>query len=158
MAPEDRQQFVNKVWTPLETIAKHLAVERSKQAEEEGLAATRYQESSLDNKNEETKFQGMNDPSEPNVDNSKEAKEITTIPSNHKSSAEKDYASTEKYEFEAQKIVRTTTEDEREHDDSNTTVIPNETTVNGTTSTDLSKDIDTVEGFKRFSDSVSKVD
>lgn len=153
MAPGERQEFVKKVWTPLETIAKHLAVERSKYMEEEGgpdLAATRYQETLLDNKDEGVKYQQENDPLGSSFDDPEKA---FTVPPNHKSTIEDDYASTEKYEFEAQKIVGTTTESEC---DDYTTVIPEEATTKATKSGDVSKDIDTDEGFKRFSDSVSR--
>ncbi|XP_054001991.1 uncharacterized protein LOC128888851 [Hylaeus anthracinus] len=156
MAPEDRQQFMHKVWSPLETIAKHLAVEQSKFMQNEtplGSAATRYQEIPLDNKEEESKFRQVNVSSESTGDR---VEETATVPFNHKSSVEDDYASTEKFEFEAQRIVGTTTEDENPKEDYNTTLIPNETTVNTTTSEEVTKDVDTIDGFKRFSDSVSK--
>lgn len=155
MAPEDRQQFVDKVWSPLETIAKHLVVEQSKfidqNNERSNLAATRYQETSLDNKDEVKRLQKTNDFSR--LSENENPDETITVPPNHKSSIEEDYASTEKYEFEAQKIVETTTESES--NDCNTTVISKETKINKTETIDNSKDIDTVEGFKQFNDSVS---
>ncbi|XP_029041755.1 uncharacterized protein LOC114875528 [Osmia bicornis bicornis] len=147
MDPEEQQQFVNKVWSPLETIAKHLAVERSKFVDnemEDNLASIRYQETTLDNENETRKFDQMNDSSSQN----------DSIPSNHKSIIEEDFGSTEKYEYEAQKIVGTTTESKC--DDCNTTISLDETTTNETKSAEVSKDVDTIEGFKRFSDSISK--
>ncbi|XP_076618902.1 uncharacterized protein LOC143340609 [Colletes latitarsis] len=156
MPPQERQQFMHKVWSPLETIAKHLAVEQSKFMQSEGpfgLATNRYQETPLDNKEEETKFQQVNVSSEPSGDHTEET---VTVPSNHKLSVEDDYASTEKYDIEAQKIVGTTTEDQSQKEDCNTTVIPSETIVNETKNEDVTKDIDSIEGFKRFSDSVSK--
>ncbi|XP_050485602.1 uncharacterized protein LOC126871164 [Bombus huntii] len=155
MAPEDRQQFVDKVWSPLETIAKHLAVEQSKfidqDNERSNLAATRYQETFLDNKDEVKRLQKTNDFSR--LSENENPDETITVPPNHKSSIEEDYASTEKYEFEAQKIVETTTESES--NDCNTTVISKETKINKTETIDNLKDIDTVEGFKQFNDSVS---
>ncbi|XP_076382363.1 uncharacterized protein LOC117225804 [Megalopta genalis] len=143
MDPEDQQQFVNKVWTPIETIAKHLAVARSKHVENEspsGFVASRYQETVLDGK-EETKNASTDDSEKP-----------VTVPANHKSSVEEDYASTEKYEYEAMKIVGTTVENEVEDV---TTVIPETTTVKEVKSEDVTKDLDTVEGFKRFAETVS---
>ncbi|XP_076240734.1 uncharacterized protein LOC143183159 [Calliopsis andreniformis] len=153
LAPEERQQFASKVWSPLETIAKHLAVERSKLAEEEetGSPVTRYQETPLDIKNEGIQFQETNGPSASSDDSSGET---ITVPSNHKSSVEEDYASTEKYEFEAQKIVGTTVANK--YEDSNTTILPIQTTTNRTEKIDHPKNIDTIEGFKEFSDSISK--
>ncbi|XP_076754809.1 uncharacterized protein LOC143425692 [Xylocopa sonorina] len=149
IGPEERQQFVQKVWTPLETIAKHLAVQRSKFMDEESnSAATRYQETVLDSKDEGKIFeQSHRDNPEATV----------TVPSNHKSSIDDDYASTEKYDFDAQKIVGTTTTTiESECEDCNTTVISTEMRANETEIIDNSKDIDTIEGFKQFSDSVLK--
>ncbi|XP_076642242.1 uncharacterized protein LOC143353063 [Halictus rubicundus] len=149
MDAEDRQQFVNKVWTPLETIAKHLAVERSKFTENEspvGFASSRYQETVLDGKDEKKK-----DSSGINAD---DPKKPATVPPNHKSSVEEDYASTEKYEYEALKIVgTTTTESENEEI---TTILPETTTLNETKRDDAAKDLDTIEGFKRFAETVSK--
>ncbi|XP_078050710.1 uncharacterized protein LOC144477118 [Augochlora pura] len=146
MDTDDRQQFVNKVWTPLETIAKHLAVERSKHTDNDspsGFVASRYQETVLDAKDETKKgLRGNND------DSGKAA----TVPANHKSSVEEDYASTEKYEYEAMKIVGTTTENNIEDV---TTIIPETTTIKETNTVDVIKDLDTVEGFKRFAETVS---
>ncbi|OAD57756.1 hypothetical protein WN48_01451 [Eufriesea mexicana] len=152
MAPDERRQFVDKVWSPLETIAKHLAVEQSKfmDTEKPNDAATRYQETLLDNKDEEAKHETIH-PLKQSLDDDQE--EAITVLSNHKSSNEEDYASTEKYDYEAQRIVATTTESEC--DDCGTTTISKVTNVNKTKSNDDSKDIDTVEGFKQFSDSVS---
>ncbi|CAK9831608.1 hypothetical protein ANTRET_LOCUS8571 [Anthophora retusa] len=153
MVPEERQQFMNKVWSPLETIAKHLAVERSKftdNEDEPNLASNRYQETLLDNKEEETKIQ----PEDNSSIHKENPEESITGSFNYKSNLDEDYASTEKYEFEAQKIIATTTENECE--DCTTTIISKETKVNDTTTIDFSKDIDTLEGFKKFSDSVSK--
>nr|XP_031841336.1 uncharacterized protein LOC116430855 [Nomia melanderi] len=150
MGPEDRQQFVNKVWSPLETIAKHLAVERSKYDSPISLASSRYQETVLENK-DDGKYEKRKNPPGTNTDN---PEETVTLPSNHKSSIEEDYASTEKYEYEALKIVGTTTESEKED---STTLMPIETTTtNETNSIDIAKDVDTIEGFKRFVDTVSK--
>lgn len=153
MPAEERQQFVEKVWSPLETIAKHLAVERSRFTGhgKSDIAATRYQETLLDSKDEVKLFQLNNDSTGLNH---KDNPETITVPSNHKSSIEEDYASTEKYELEAQKLVGTTTQSECE--DCETTVITKETELKEKHSGDNLKDIDTVDGFKQFSDSVSK--
>ena len=153
MAPEERQQFVDKVWSPLETIAKHLAVEQSKFINNDGsnFATTRYQETRLDDKDEMKKLQETRDPAELNKNENPD--ESITVPPNHKSNADEDYASTEKYSLDAQKIVGTTTESEC--DDCRTTIVSKEMKVNDTESNEDLKDIDTVEGFKRFDDSVS---
>ncbi|XP_043523508.1 uncharacterized protein LOC122535769 [Frieseomelitta varia] len=153
MAPEERQQFVDKVWSPLETIAKHLAVEQSKFINNEGsnFATTRYQETHLDDKDEMKKLQETHD--HPELNKNENPDESITVPPNHKSNADEDYASTEKYALDAQKIVGTTTESER--DDCRTTIVSKEMKVNDTESNEDLKDIDTVEGFKRFDDSVS---
>ena len=118
MAPEERQQFVDKVWSPLETMKK---------------------------------LQETRDPAELNKNENPD--ESITVPPNHKSNADEDYASTEKYSLDAQKIVGTTTESEC--DDCRTTIVSKEMKVNDTESNEDLKDIDTVEGFKRFDDSVS---
>ncbi|XP_017888602.1 uncharacterized protein LOC108630049 [Ceratina calcarata] len=148
LGPEERQQFVEKVWSPLETIAKHLAVERSKfmENEEENLAATRYEESTLGS-SDEGKTSGQ-------AESIKANQEPINVPLNHKSSIEDDYASTENYEYQAQKFIQTTTDDKCD-DTTTTTTTLNEATVVKNENAD-SKDIDTVEGFKEFSDSVSK--
>ncbi|XP_076394639.1 uncharacterized protein LOC100879805 [Megachile rotundata] len=147
MEPAEQQQFVNKVWSPLETIAKHIAVERSKFVNnemEDTLASNRYQETILDAENETKKFEQTNDSSSLN----------DSVPFNHKPILEEDYANTDKYEFEAQKIVATTTENECV--DCDTTVALEETTTNDSKNAEeISKDVDTIEGFKRFSDSIS---
>lgn len=157
MAPEERQQFVDKVWSPLETIAKHLAVEQSKFVDDKdtNFAATRYQETVLDDKDEATKFRQINDSAE-SSGNPGETSTIKSfkVSSNHKSNIEEDYASTEKFEVDAKKIVATTIENECD-DCSSTTVISKETNINETESIDQLKDIDTVEGFTKFSDSIS---
>lgn len=156
MAPEERQQFVDKVWSPLETIAKHLAVEQSKFVDDKdtNFAATRYQETVLDDKDEVKKFRQINDSAE-SSDNPGETSTIKSkFPFNHKSNIEEDYASTEKYEVDAQKIVATTIENECD-DCSGTTVISKKTNSNETESIDQLKDIDTIEGFTKFSDSIS---
>ena len=152
MEPEERQQFVDKVWSPLETIAKHLAVEQSKFIDNEGsnFATNRYQETRLDDKDEVGKLQETHNP--PELNKNENSDESITVPPNHKSSADEDYASTEKYSLDAQKIVGTTTESEC--DDCKTTVVSKEMKVNDTESIEDLKDIDTVEGFKRFDDSV----
>lgn len=154
MAPEERQQFVDKVWSPLETIAKHLAVEQSKFVDDKdtNFPSTRYQETVLDDKDEVKKLRRINDSAESN-DNPGEISTIKSkVPSNHKSNVEEDYASTEKYEIDAKKIVATTAENECDDCDS-TTVISKE--INETESIDQLKDIDTIEGFTKFSDNVS---
>lgn len=157
MPPEERQQFVDKVWSPLETIAKHLAVEQSKFVDDKdtNFAATRYQETVLDDKDEVTKFRQINDSAE-SSDNPGEASTIRSkLPSNHRSNIEEDYASTEKYEVDAKKIVATTIENECD-DCSSTTVISKEiSNINETESIDQLKSIDTIEGFTKFNDSIS---
>lgn len=157
MAPEERQQFVDKVWSPLETIAKHLAVEQSKFVDDNkdaNFASTQYQETVLDDEDEVKKLRRINDSVE-SSDNPGETSTIKSkVPSNHKSNVEEDYASTEKYEIDAKKIVATTAENECD-DCSSTTVISKETSINETESIDQLKDIDTIEGFTKFSDNVS---
>lgn len=158
MPPEERQQFVDKVWSPLETIAKHLAVEQSKFVDDKdtNFAATRYQETVLDDKDEVTKFRQINDSAE-SSDNPGEASTIRSkLPSNHRSNIEEDYASTEKYEVDAKKIVATTIENECDDCSSTTAVISKEiSNINETESIDQLKSIDTIEGFTKFNDSIS---
>ncbi|XP_014606012.1 PREDICTED: uncharacterized protein LOC106787828 [Polistes canadensis] len=148
MGPEERQEMVKKIMTPLESIAKHLtdhsSIENSKQEEDQEdeeivLPTTHLQEKVLTIKDEKN----AND-----TDDRTELSESSIIPSNHKSSLEEDYASTEKYEYEAQKIIVTTT---------STTAINNEysnrentTTTENTKIINISTDIDTLEGFERF--------
>ncbi|KAI4494620.1 hypothetical protein M0804_000821 [Polistes exclamans] len=148
MGPEERQEMVKKIMTPLESIAKHLtdhsSIENSKQEEDQEdeeivLPITHLQEKVLTIKDDKN----AND-----TDDRTELSESSIIPSNHKSSLEEDYASTEKYEYEAQKIIVTTT---------STTAINNEysnrentTTTENTKIIDISTDIDTLEGFERF--------
>ncbi|KAI4498629.1 hypothetical protein M0802_006335 [Mischocyttarus mexicanus] len=149
MEPEERQQMVKKIMTPLESIAKHLtdhsSIENSKQEEDQEdeeifLPRTRLQEKVLTIKD----VKNSND-----TNDQTELSESSIIPSNHKSSLEEDYASTEKYEYEALKIIDTTT--------SITTTINNEysncenaTTTENIKIIDTSTDIDTLEGFERF--------
>ncbi|XP_020294556.1 uncharacterized protein LOC109860099 isoform X2 [Pseudomyrmex gracilis] len=156
MRPEERQQFAKKIMTPLESIAKHLtdhsAIEEAKFEEEnrnteaKSLPLTRYQEINLDDKNEKNVSLEMDNDSEAYVEPYNEddsIKEDITVPPNHKVSVDEDYASTEKYEIDAQKLIVTTEKDCANCD--NTTVIDNPK-ADTNKSMDLSKDIDTTEG------------
>lgn len=156
MRPEERQQFAKKIMTPLESIAKHLtdhsAIEEAKfeenqNSEVKSLPLTRYQEINLDDKNEKNGSLGIENDSEAYVDSYNEddsIKEDTTVPQNHKVSVDEDYASTEKYEIDAQKLLIVTTEKDCANCD-NTTVIDNPK-ADTNKSIDLPKDIDTTEG------------
>ncbi|XP_067204577.1 uncharacterized protein [Linepithema humile] len=119
MAPEERQQFAKKIITPLESIAKHLtdhsAIEESKfeenqNSEATSLPLTRYQELNLDEKNEKNGDLVLDNDSEAYLDLDSDVDSIkrdTTISPNHKLIIDDDYASTEKYETDAHKIMTT---------------------------------------------------
>ncbi|KAG7208602.1 hypothetical protein KM043_014811 [Ampulex compressa] len=163
MAPEERQRFMEKIMSPLETITKHLAAHsaiedtRTEQNEETSsnhLSLTRYHETSLDGEGEKTSSQqDLDRDDHPDVDQDDDPKIDATLPSNHKATLEDDYASTEKYEFEAQRIVETTTG--KECATCNATLVLEEAKISGNKSVDLTKDVDTIEGFQRFSDGLS---
>jgi len=158
MEPEERQKFAKKLMSPLESITKHLtdhsAIEESKFVENQNsettsLPITRYHEINLDEKNEkEGDFVLNNDPEiYSDLVNSDGNVGDTTAPSNHNLSIDEDYASTEKYEINAQKMIVTTEEDCANCD--NTTIDSPKANVNK--SIDLSKDINIIEGSQRFS-------
>ncbi|EZA52548.1 uncharacterized protein LOC105281852 [Ooceraea biroi] len=162
MGPDERQQFAKKIMSPLESIAKHLtvhsALEESKfeerNSEEINLPLARYQEINLDNKNENSRSLVLDDDSEvyPDSNNEDSVERETIVPSNHKLSIDEDYASTEKYEIDAQKII-VTTEKDCANCDSTKAIDNSKASVNG--SIDLSKDI---EGFQRFSHGLLRSD
>jgi len=156
MEPEERQKFAKKLMSPLESITKHLtdhsAIEESKFVENQNsettsLPITRYHEISLNEKNEKEGDFVLNNDSEIYSDlvNSDGTVGDTTAPSNL--SIDEDYASTEKYEINAQKMIVTTEEDCANCD--NTTI--NSPKANVNKSIDLSKDIDIIEESQRFS-------
>ncbi|KAK2580805.1 hypothetical protein KPH14_011539 [Odynerus spinipes] len=158
MEPEERQQIVESIMTPLESIAKHLtdhsSIENSKYLENEedgrtALPIVSVREKVLNIKDE----RNVTKP----IEQSESSEGSMMIPSNHKSSLDEDYASTEKYEYEAQKFVVTTTtttpmttkSECGDCENASTSSMDNSTTENGKI-IDLSTDIDTVEGFERF--------
>lgn len=159
MGTEERQQFAKKIMTPLESIAKHLtdhsAIEEAKFEENRNsdttssLPLTRYQEINLDDKKEKNDGLGMDDDSEAYVDPYNEDdgvnKEDITVPSNHKVSVDEDYASTEKYEIDAQKLI-VTTEKDCANCDNTTTMIDGPKADTNNKGIDLSEDTDTTEG------------
>ncbi|XP_032670408.1 uncharacterized protein LOC116843771 isoform X3 [Odontomachus brunneus] len=160
MGSEERQQFAKKIMTPLESIAKHLtdhsAIEESKYEENENpkisnLPLTRYHEISLDDKDEKDEGLELDKDSEtyPNPDNEDRVEENVTVPLNHKINADEEYVDTEKYEIDLQKTTEPTKNNYANCN--NATIIDSpKTKVN--ISVDLSKDVDTIEGFQRFSE------
>jgi hydroxyacyl-ACP dehydratase HTD2-like protein with hotdog domain len=163
MEPEERQQFAKKIMSPLESMAQHLSVHSALEesnfgedgnSEATSLPLTRYREMNLDDKNENYRSLMLNDDSEVYADKDDSVEGKTTVPPNHKLSIDEDYASTEKYETDMKRIIVTTESDCANCD--KTTLISLEANANG--SVDLSKDIDTVEGFQRFSRGLSRSD
>lgn len=169
MDPEERQQFAKKIMTPLESIAKHLTdhskIEESKFDENENseainLPLTRYQEISLDDKNEKQEKVDsleLDKDSEAYLDPNNEddrAEENVTVPSNHRISVDEDYANTEKYEIDLQRTTESVKTDCAYCDDATTIEGPES---NARKTADLAKDFDTVEGF-HFSDGPSRSD
>ncbi|XP_011171486.2 uncharacterized protein LOC105204120 isoform X1 [Solenopsis invicta] len=159
MEPEERQEFARKIMSPLESIAKHLtdhsAIEESKIVEEQhsettSLPITRYHEMNLDersDKNVKDEDFVLDDPGAySDLVNSDGTMGDAIVPPNHKIDVGEDYASTERYEINAQKIILTTEKDCANCD--NTTIIDS-SKANVNESIDLSKDI--VEGSQRFS-------
>lgn len=156
MEPEERQEFAKKIMSPLESITKHLtdhsAIEEAKfdenqNSEATSLPLTRYHEMSLDDKNEKEGDLLLDNGSEIYSDlNSDGAVGDAVVPPNHKLSVDEDYASTEKYENNAQKMIMTTEKDCANCN--NTTIIDSPKA--DTNKSDLSKDID-IEGSQRFS-------
>lgn len=147
--------------SPLESIAKHLtdhsAIEESKFDENENSRTTsspltRYHESSLDDKDEKDRGFALDKvPAYSDADNEDDGvEENVTVPSNHKLSVDEDYASAEKYESDAHEVIMPVEKDCANRD-STTTMIDN-SKMNAKNNVDISKDIDTVEGFQRFSD------
>jgi len=156
MGPEERQQFAKKIMSPLESMAQHVSVHSAlrgesnfgedRNSEAVSLPLTRYREMNLDDKNENDRSLVSNDDLEVYTDR-ESVEEKTTVPPNHKLNIDEDYASTEKYETDMERIIVTTESDCPNCD--KTTIDNSEANANG--SIDLSKDIDTVEGFQRFS-------
>ncbi|XP_029168049.1 uncharacterized protein LOC114938324 [Nylanderia fulva] len=118
MGTQERQQFANKIMSPLESIAKHLtdhsAIEESKfeesqNSETTSMPITRYHEMNLEEKREKNGDLVLNN-SESDIysDNDDSIVGDTTMFSNHKISLDEDYASTEKYEINAQKMIMST--------------------------------------------------
>ncbi|XP_046820225.1 uncharacterized protein LOC124424774 [Vespa crabro] len=155
MEPEEHEQIIEKIMTPLESIAKHItdhsSIENSKQDENEedevtALPITHLQEKVLMIKDEKY----VNE----TTDRTELYEGSIIVPSNHKSSLEEDYASTEKYEYEAQKVILTTTMTTTTTTDSdyheNTTIFEDNSTTEKSKIIDLSTDVDTLEGFERF--------
>ncbi|XP_024877986.1 uncharacterized protein LOC112458529 [Temnothorax curvispinosus] len=159
MKPAEQQEFAKKIMSPLESITKHLtdhsAIEESKLEENQNsettsLPITRYHEMSLDDKNEKEGDLLLDNDSETYSDlvNGDGTVGDATVPSNHKLGIDEDYASTEKYDINAQKMIVTTEKDSANCD--NTTMIDSPE-ANTNKSIDLSKDIDIFEGSQRFS-------
>ncbi|XP_036150307.1 uncharacterized protein LOC118644203 [Monomorium pharaonis] len=155
MEPEERQEFAKKIMSPLESITKHLtdhsAIEESKFMDNQNSGTTslplsRYHEMSLDDKNEE-EF-ALDPETYSDLVNSDDTVGDTVVSANHRLGVDEDYTSTEKYGINAQEMIVTTEADCTNYD--NTTVIDSSKT-NVNKSTDLSKDIDIIEGSPRFS-------
>lgn len=156
MGTQERQQFAKKLMSPLESIAKHLtdhsAIEESKfeknqNSETTSTPITRYHEMNLeDSKREKNGELMLNNDSEiySDLDNDDSIVGDTTVLSNHKLSLDEDYASTEKYEINAQKMIMSTEKNFANCD--NATVIDS-SKANEDKSIDLSKDIDTTKEF-----------
>lgn len=160
MEPDERQQFAKKIMTPLESIAKHLtvqsALDESKIEEDGNLEATslplrRYHEISLDDRDEnDRRSLVLDNDSEvyPNSNNEEGSVERAAIvPPNHKLSIDEDYASTEKYETDVQKIMLTT---ERDCVNCDSTTVIGSPKANVNNSVDLSQDMDTIEEYQRY--------
>lgn len=150
MGTQERQKFVKKIMSPLESIAKHLtdhsAIEESKfdknqNSETTSIPITRYHEMNLDDKQKKNEDLVLNNDSEVYSDLNNDDSIIgdTTILSNHKLSLDEDYASTEKYEVNAQKMIMSTEKNFANYD--NATAINNPKTEDK--SIDFSKGIDT---------------
>ncbi|XP_011696411.1 PREDICTED: uncharacterized protein LOC105455061 [Wasmannia auropunctata] len=159
MEPEERQEFANKIMSPLESITKHLtdhsAIEESKLADNQNtettsLPITRYHEMSLDEKNEKEGDLVLDNNPEAYSDlfNDDDTVQDPIVHSNHKSNIGVDYTSTQKYDINAQKMIVSTEKDCANCDNTTTIDIPK---ANANGSIVLSKDIDTVEGSQRFS-------
>lgn len=152
MGTQERQQFAKKIMSPLESIAKHLtdhsAIEESKFEENQNssMPITRYHEMNLDGKREKNGDFALNNDSEiySDLDSDDSIVGDTTVLSNHKLSLDEDYASTEKYEINAQKMIMSTEKNFANCD--NGTVIDS-SRANEDKSIDLSKDIDTTKEF-----------
>ncbi|XP_014477576.1 PREDICTED: uncharacterized protein LOC106746001 [Dinoponera quadriceps] len=154
MGLEEQQQFAKKIMSPLESIAKHLTdhstIEESddENPETTHLPLTRYHEINLDEKDDGLEL----DKDSENYPDSDRAEENVTVPLNHKITDE-DYASTEK--FDLQKTTESTTKDSANCDNAKSIDGPKS---NASKSVDFSKDVDTVEGFQRFSDGLLRSD
>lgn len=153
MGTQERQQFTKKIMSPFESIAKHLTdhstIEESKfdenqNTETTSMSITRYHEMNLDNKQKNGDFI-LNNDSEiySDLNNDDGIVEDTTILSNHKLSLDEDYASTEKYEINAQKMIMST--EKNFANCHNTTVIDNPKAEEK--SIDFSKGIDATKRF-----------
>ncbi|XP_011879670.1 PREDICTED: uncharacterized protein LOC105568539 [Vollenhovia emeryi] len=154
MEPEERQEFANKIISPLESITKqltdHSAIEESKfeenqNSETTSLPITRYHEMNLDDKSEKEGDLLLDNDSETYTDlvNNDRTVEDTIASSNHKLSIDEDFASTERYEINAQRIV--VTEKDCANCD-NTTI--HSSKANANKNIDPSRNI---EGSQRFS-------
>lgn len=155
MGTQERQQFAKKIMSPLESIAKHLtdhsAIEESKFAENQNSETTstpitRYHEMNLDDKREKNGDFALNNDSEiySDLDSDDTIVGDTTVLSNHKLSLDEDYASTEKYEINAQKMIMST---ERNFANCDNETVIDSSKVNEDKSIDFSKDIDTTKEF-----------
>lgn len=156
MGLKEQQEFAKKIISPLESITKHLtdhsAIEESKfeenqNSETTSLPITRYHEMSLDDKSEKEWGLLLDNDSATYSDliNSEGTIGDAIVPLNHKLNVNEDYASKEKYEINAQKMIVTT-----EKDCNNTTTIDSPKT-NANKNIDFSKDIDIIEESQRFS-------
>jgi len=156
MGPEERQQFAEKIMSPLESMAQHLSVqsaleesnfEENGNSEASSLPLMQHREINLDDKSENHRSLELNDDSQVYVDKDDSVEKKTTVPPNHKLNMDEDYASTEKYETDMQRIIVSTKSDCANCD---STTLIDSSEANANDSIDPSKDIDTVEGFQRF--------
>ncbi|XP_072764591.1 uncharacterized protein [Anoplolepis gracilipes] len=154
MGTQERQQFAKKIISPLESIAKHLTdhstieeakFEENQNSETTSMPITRYHEMNLDEKQEKNGDLMLNNDSEiySDLDNDDSIVD-TTVLSNHKLSLDEDYASTEKFEINAEKLILRTEKNFANCD--NATVIDSPK-ANKAKTVDLSKDVITTEGL-----------
>lgn len=149
--------------TPLESIAKHLtdhsAIEESKyeenvNSETTSSSLTRYHEISLDDENEKDGDLDLDKNLETYSDLNGEddrAEENVTVPLNHKIDVDQDYVNMEKYEIDQKTTVQSVKNNCKDCDN-NSPITINSPKPKANISIDLSKDIDTIEGFQRFSE------
>ncbi|KAL0099049.1 hypothetical protein PUN28_020238 [Cardiocondyla obscurior] len=158
MEPEERQEFAKKIMSPLESITKqltdHSAIEESRAAENENtettsLPLTRYHEMTLDDKNEKARsFQLDDSENYSDLVSSYGTAEDAAVPFNHKLNIDEDYASTEKYEINAQQMIMTT---EKDCANCANSTMNNNSKASANKSIDFLKDIDITEGSQRVS-------